>query len=320
MKKGENIRLSKAQEQRIINLYSSDRPRQSIQEQLGDELNISCRSVRSLASALGLAGVTKALKNDKVLIYDIETSRVPAKIWSTGKQFVNYKQLKGFTKIISIAWKWLGSDKVHSVVWDKNHSDKELLEVFLKEYNSASMIVGQNNNSFDNKLIKARGAYHGLRVKRLIVSFDIYRHAKKEFRLHSYSMAHMAEYFGLTLKQSHEGLHMWDMIEDGTPKQQKEYLKKMVDYNKGDIVTTEQLYVKLSPYFGVVGNMAVKKGLPKWGCPACGCLQVVHQGDRFTPMGTIRRQMYCHDSKTEYEISNRIYMKYLQKDIDNMFK
>ena len=81
-----------------------------------------------------------------------------------------------------------------------------MLEIFLKEYNKASMIIGQNNNSFDNKLINTRAAKHRLFVDRYVKSFDIYRMAKRYFRLPSFSMAYMAQYFGLTLKQSHEGI------------------------------------------------------------------------------------------------------------------
>ena len=49
--------------------------------------------------------------------------------------------------------------------------------------------------------------------------------------------------------------------------QKKEYLKKMVDYNKGDIVTTEELYLTLQPYFGAVQNKAVKKTKSKSKLP-----------------------------------------------------
>ena len=254
----------------------------------------------------------------KVLVYDIETSRVPALVWGTGKTYIRHSQLRGRTKIISIAWKYVGEDKVHHLTWDKNHCDKKMLEKFLKHYNNAYMVIGQNNDNFDNKLVNTIAAYHRLRVDRFVKSFDIYKMAKRYFRLQSYSMAFMAEYFGLTLKQSHEGLHMWDMIEFGNKEEQKEYLGKMVDYNKGDIVTTEELYMTLKPYFSTVTNNAVRKGLEKWRCPVSGSDDVKLMKTIYTEAGTVQRILYCNESKHQYKVSNKAYMNFLQRKIWNI--
>jgi uncharacterized protein YprB with RNaseH-like and TPR domain len=305
--------LSKKDTQLIIDLYSSDKPRKQIQEELSELFDCSERSVRRFANNLGLNVMKENISNDKVMVYDIETSRVKADVWGTGKQYINHSQLRSRTTIISIAWKWVGSDRVYHLTWDKDHCDKTMMEKFLKQYNRASMVIGQNNNSFDNKLINTRAAYHRLHVDRFVKSFDIYRMAKRYFRLPSYSMAYMAEYFGLTLKQSHEGIYMWEMIEYGTPKQQKEYLHKMVEYNKGDIVTTEELYLTLKPYFASVTNKAVQSGLPKWGCPVSGSLNVKLLKTIFTEQGTVQRILYCEDSKHQYKVNNKTYMDFLQR-------
>jgi len=304
------IELNPKQKAKLIDLYSTNRLRGSIQVELAKEFNLTTRSIRSLAKDLGLSTVTTY---DKVLIYDIETCRVEVKTWWTGKQFISHDKLKSEPKIISIAWKWLGSDKVNYLTWDENHCDKQLIIDFLKEYNSASMVIGQNNDRFDNRWVNARAAKHGLFVDRYVKSFDIMKMAKRYFRLPSYSMAYMAQYFGLTLKQSHEGRYMWDMIEDGTPAQQREYLKKMVDYNKGDIITTEELYLTLRPYFGSVTNRAVQLGLPKWACPVSGSKEVRLLKTIFTEHGTIQRILMCDESSHQYKVNNKTYMDFLQR-------
>ena len=218
--------LSKKDKQYIIDLYSSDKPKQEVQRILSDYFDVAERTIRKYASHLGLNNTKENISNDKILVYDIETSRIKADIWSTGKQYINHAQLRSKTTIISIAWKWVGQNEVYSLTWDKKHCDKSMLKEFLKVYNSASMVVGQNNNSFDNKLINTRAAYHKLHVDRFVKSFDIYRMAKRYFRLPSYSMAYMASYFGLTLKQSHEGIYMWEMIEYGNEEEKKSILIK----------------------------------------------------------------------------------------------
>jgi hypothetical protein len=306
-------KLSKKDKQYIIDLYSSTKSRKQVQEELSDYFDVSERTVRKYANQLGLITDYKNIPLDKIMVYDIETSRVEMTAWWTGKQYVNHKQLRSEPKIISISWKWIGEDKVYSLTWDKKQCDERLMKKFLKEYNKASMVIGQNNNSFDNKWINTRAAKHGLFVDRFVKSFDIYRMSKRYFRLPSYSMAYMANYFGLTPKQSHEGILMWDMIEYGTKDEQKEYLQKMVDYNVGDIVTTEELYMTLRPYFGSVTNKAVKDGLPKWACPISGSTDVKYLKTIFTEMGTIQRILYCEKSQSQYKVSNKTYMDFLER-------
>ena len=306
-------RLSKKDKQLIIDQYSSNKSRKQVQTELSEYLNVTKRCVRNYARELNLSVKSSEIVDDKIMVYDIETSRIEFTGWWTGKQYVNHKQIKTEPKIISIAWKWIGEDEVKFLTWDKNHCDKKMMIAFLKEYNNASMVIGQNNNSFDNKWINTRAAKHKLHVDRYVKSFDIYRMAKRYFRLPSYSMAFMAQYFGLTLKQSHEGIHMWDMIEYGNKDEQKEYLDKMVEYNKGDIVTTEELYVTLKPYFGSVTNNAVKQGLPKWACPVSGSIDIKLLKTIFTEQGIVQRILYCDESQHQYKVSNKSYMDFLQR-------
>tara|TARA_R110000744_G_scaffold73365_1_gene146895 strand:+ start:69 stop:1013 length:945 start_codon:yes stop_codon:yes gene_type:complete len=309
--------LSKKNRQLIIDQYASNKPRKQVQEELAEFLSLSERTIRRFAKELSISVMASEIVDDKIMVYDIETSRIEATVWWTGKQYINHKQLKTEPKIISVAWKWVGEDKVKHLTWDENHCDKKMLTSFLKEYNKASMVIGQNNNSFDNKWINTRAAKHSLRVDRYVKSFDIYRMAKRYFRLPSFSMAYMANYFGLTLKQSHEGIHMWDMIEYGNTKEQKEYLGKMVAYNKGDIVTTEELYMTLKPYFGSVTNIAVKKGLPKWACPVSGSTDIALLKTIFTEQGTVQRVLFCEESNHQYKVSNKSYMDFLQRRMMN---
>lgn len=309
--------LSKKNKQLIIDQYSSNKPRKTVQKELADFLNVSKRTVRRYAKELNLGIKKSEIIDEKIMVYDIETSRAEFKLFWTGKQYVPHSAMKKEPKIISIAWKWIGNEEVHYLTWDKDHCDKKMMVKFLKDYNKASMIIGQNNNSFDNKWINTRAAKHNLHVDRYVKSFDIYRMAKRYLRLPSYSMAFMAEYFGLTLKQSHEGLHMWDMIEDGNKEEQAEYLEKMVTYNKGDIVTTEELYMTLKPYFGSVTNNAVKQGLPKWACPVSGSTDIRLLKTIFTEQGTVQRILYCDESKHQYKVSNKSYMDFLQRRMIN---
>ena len=89
----------------------------------------------------------------------------------------------------------------------------------------------------------------------------------------------------------------------------------MVDYNKGDIVTTEELYLTLKPYFANVTNKAVASGLEKWACPVSGSTNVKLLKTIFTEMGTVQRVLYCEESKHQYKVNNKTYMDFLQRNL-----
>ena len=247
----------------------------------------------------------------KLLIYDLETSRATFKRFWTGKQYLGYKDMKDEPAIISVAWKWFGEDEVYTLAWDSKHSDEALMKKFLKEYNKADLVIGVNNDNFDNRWINARAAKYNLEVNVFVKSFDIMKQAKRMFRLPSYSMDFMAKYFGVTNKQGHEGIKMWDMVEDGNKTEQKEYLQKMIDYNIGDIVATEDLFVYFAKYFKLPIHLGTLTGEAKWTSPYTGSDNVELMHTMTTAAGTTQRVMKCLDTNSQFKISNTEYFKFL---------
>ena len=145
--------------------YKEKDSKKEAQEFLSDYFDVSERTVRNWANKIGVGVMTKNIVNkSKIMVYDIETARVVAKLWWSGKQYVNGNQLISDPKIITVAYKWLGEDKVHHLTWDKDHSDKALMEGFLQAYNQADLVSGYNNDRFDNRWVNARAMAHGLTI------------------------------------------------------------------------------------------------------------------------------------------------------------
>jgi len=290
----------------------NDLPMADVQKRLAKRFGVTRRTIRNWAKYLGLNLNAESITNPfKVLVYDIETSRAPAMVFQTGKAYINHTQLRDEFKIISISYKWLGEDKIHALEWDKNHSDENLMREFLPIYNQADMVIGYNNDKYDNKWINTRAAKYRLRVNTNIKSFDLYKQMKKLMYLPSYSMAYVAKYFGVTLKQHHEGIRMWDMIQFGTKEQQKEYLAKMILYNVGDIVTTEEIYLEMRQYMGHKTHLGVILGKDKYSCPHCGGTNIEEFNGNFTvtPAGTIQRHMVCKDDDVQFKMANTTFLK-----------
>ena len=255
----------------------------------------------------------KASKTLKIMTYDIETSQVVAHLWGTGKQFVAHDRIKTEQQILSVAWKWLGDDTVHSLKWSmKKRNDKKLVADFLKEYNSADMVIGWNNNSYDNKLIHARAMKYNFDVNTLVKSYDVMRQAKKVFKLASFSMAYVSRYLGMSGKLNYSGgLAMWEAIQFGTKKDAKDAMKVMIAYNEQDVILTEDIYLRLRKYLGSVIHTGVIQGKSKMTCPNCGGDHTELHHTTVTPAGAIQRVMYCKDDKVKFKVSNSEYLKSL---------
>ncbi len=245
----------------------------------------------------------------KILIYDIETARMQANLWWSGQQFVNGSQITSEPRIITVAWKWLGSDKVEYLKWSKNKSDKKLITKFLEVYNEADMVIGFNNNKFDNRFVNSRALKYNLDVNVHVKSLDLMKEAKRLFRLPSYSMNNIARYIGVETKLQHSGLEMWEAIQFGSKKEAKKAMKLMIEYNVQDIIVTEQVYLRVRKYMKNPMHIGVLQGKEKSTCPICGGDNVKLHKTTVTPSGSIQRIMKCKDDGHTYKISNSQYLK-----------
>lgn len=247
----------------------------------------------------------------KILIFDIETSLIPATVWWTGKQHVSHNQLTGEAKIITISYKWLNEDKAYVLNWDENQCDKEMLKSFLDVYNSADMVIGQNSDKFDIRFLNARAMKHSLYINTLVKSYDIIKQTKKLFRLPSYSMDYITKYLGIQGKLRHTGRSMWEDIQFGNKKESKAALKLMCAYNVQDVITTEEMYLKLRKYMGHVTHLGVLGGSSKISCPNCGGTNLELMNTVVTATGVIQRIMRCKKDKVLFKMSNRDYIRFI---------
>lgn len=257
--------------------------------------------------------ITSSTYIPKILIYDIETSQLEANVWWSGKQYVGTRNLRNETRIITVAYKWLGDNIVHTLKWNKKQSDKKLMEKFLKVYNSADMVIGFNNDNFDNRLVNARALKYNLDVNTYIKSFDIMKQAKRLFRLPGYSMNYIAKYIGVQTKLQHSGIAMWDEIQYGNKKRAKKAMKMMVDYNIQDIIVTEDVFLRMRKYMKSPLHVGILMDKGKISCPLTGSIDVKLHKTTVTAAGTIQRIYKCKDNNHLFKVSNSVYLKSVKK-------
>lgn len=220
----------------------------------------------------------------KILLYDIETSYTVGAVWGLYEQ--NVAQVLQEPYIISFAWKWLGEKTTHvmsirdfptSYKKDKT-SDKLLVGEMWKLFNAADVIVAHNGNSFDQKWTYARMAVHGMTPPSPSKYIDTKLVAKSKFRFNSNSLNNLGLYFNLGAKLNTGGIGLWvDCIEHDKP----EAWKKMMEYNKQDVILLEKVYLRMLPWISGHPNRGLMEGKIE-ACPNCGKTSLQKRGYSYT--------------------------------------
>jgi uncharacterized protein YprB with RNaseH-like and TPR domain len=295
----------------IKSLYDSSLQRQQINQLLRDKYSISERTVRRWAAKLALSN-KKYVRESKVLIYDLETPRLKAWVWWSGKQYV--REIIDEPKIMSVAWKWAGEEEVYDLNWDlKTKDDEVLVKEFVDQFNQADVIVGVNNKNFDDRWLRARAVKYNVTMNAYPRVIDLMKEAKRLIRVPSYSLKNLCIHYDVPQRKlEHEGMKMWMMIQEGTMKERKEYMEKMIEYNRGDILATEGLYFRMLPNIRHQVHLGVLNGNPKWSCPVCGETETVRLfKTTVTNAGTVQHIMKCDADQHQYKISHSEYLKWL---------
>jgi uncharacterized protein YprB with RNaseH-like and TPR domain len=253
------------------------------------------------------------LRDQKVLFFDIETSYVKAKVWRPGKQHVNVSNIEGVPRIICVSYKWLGEDKVHTLTWDKNQNDKQLVKKFIKIMAEANELVAHNGDRFDIKQIRTRAFLNGELMFTKYRSFDTLKKSRGFFSFLSNKLDYLGQVAEIGRKLDHEGIYLWEQVQEGkTQKIREDYLKKMVAYCEQDVILLEDFYSLIRPYVSHNTNHAVANGGSKWQCPSCASKNVQFHHMDTTAMGYIKRHMKCNKCNVSYHVSNRTYGDFLQ--------
>lgn len=289
--------------------------RQTIKEfNLDLELEAVRKKVSRIRKKLGVKGEKYQVKR---LFYDIETGYFKAPVWGAFQQFVKPEMLEGDKKIICISYKWQYEDKVHTLTWNEDLNDKDMIRKFIKVLGEADEVCGHNADRFDMKTIRARAIKHGLLMYPKYRSVDTLKKARKYFRFASNKLDFLGQTFEVGKKLEHAGFDLWRRCQEGaTKKIRKEALAEMVAYCEQDVILLEDVYNVMMPYIDHNTNFAVLKHgyAGKWRCPECGSDEVQLSHTDTTPMGYIKRHMRCKCKKT-YHISNKSYAQYLTRSV-----
>ncbi len=213
----------------------------------------------------------------RILIFDIETSQLVAKLWSLrNNDYVNPERVLKDWMIICWSAKWLFDDKILSdkltPAEAKRGDDKRVTRSLWKLLNEADIVVAHNGDRFDIKKVNARFLKYGLGHPNYYKSIDTLKVARKEFALTSNKLDYICKYLGIDAKIDTGGIALWDAAEDGDQKA----LDKMSRYCDNDVVILEELYLEIRPY--IRNHPSLEQYVDGKACPNCGSKELKESG------------------------------------------
>jgi DNA polymerase elongation subunit (family B) len=248
-------------------------------------------------------------KKAKVLVLDIENSQMIISKFPTYNLWdinhIDPKYIEHDWYLTCAAWLWVDAEngtysRSYSVstldnpkAYKKNFRDDLVVVKKMHEViQQADIIVGHNSNAFDLKKINQKIIDYKLPTIDYPPTVDTLLANRKYGKASSNSLAHLCRHYGIAQKMElPKGvMHAADM---GCAKS----MKKLVAYNKQDIVSTAQLYLRLLPYIKnhpdirrILNLVSTpKEGLSTPQCGTCGSHNVIKNGTRVTKIGTFQR-------------------------------
>lgn len=210
----------------------------------------------------------------KILTIDIETMPHLGYFWDRWKQDIGMIQIKELKKVTCFAAKWYGSEEVEFYS-EFHHGREEMVRQAYRLLNEADVIITYNGKTFDVPHLETEMI---LLDPKMVPSpyqhIDLYQIIKRRFKFSSNKLDDVAKALGIGQKVKHSGFQLWIDCLNGVI----EAWTEMRDYNKQDVVLTEDLYDLIKPWIKAHPNINVfsKEGVE--GCTRCGSMDFQERG------------------------------------------
>jgi len=222
------------------------------------------------------------------ILLDIETAPLTAYVWGLWKQNVNQDMLLKRSYIMSCSIKELGKDKVYYME-SRTEDDKQLVREILDWLDRADYVITHNGKGFDIPIIKARAVVHGFQPPSPHKDIDTLTIAKKEFRFTRNTLLNLCDELKVTKKKmthaKFPGAKLWVECLKGND----EAWEEMKAYNEMDVISLEEVYLKLRAWYTNHPNINVDDADDEMRCPKCGSNHLQKRGFFTTNTGKYQK-------------------------------
>lgn len=229
--------------------------------------------------------IDKTKFKGKLLFFDIETSLLEVYTHYIGSQCsIYHNQIKTEKKVICISYMEEGWKKPITLVWE-NGSDIQLLKDFKKIADQYPVLVAQNGDKFDIKVLNGRMWMEQLEPFTNILSLDTLKMSRGNMKLNSHKLDYKLKVLGDAGKNPME-FEDWVAVQNGNDKA----LKKMVKYCEKDVTGLRKVFWSLVPYVTKLPiHMGVLLSGDRDSCPTCSSTSFIKDGTRPSPAGRKQR-------------------------------
>lgn len=236
----------------------------------------------------------------KQLVLDIETKPIEAYVFGLRDQNIGINQINKDWTIISWAAKWLGKDEVYyeDLRGQRDlNNDKKIMRGIWKLMDQADIVIGQNAASFDIKRLNARFLINGMIPPSTFQVADTLKIARKHFGFTSHKLEYMSKALALKHQKMKHGMFpgfdLWRECLLGN----KMAWRELEDYNKADVLATEELYLTIRPWAKTPNLNALRDPLDQKECE-CANPKVSKNGQHAIG-GAIYQRYRCWSCGTE---------------------
>ena len=256
--------------------------------------------------------------NVRILYFDIETAPLRGAVWSMWMNNLGLNQIETDWFILSYAARWSGDPEGEVMYEDlqgyvDQEDDSKLLDSLWKLLDEADVVIGQNSKKFDAKKINARFIMNGYTPPSSYKHIDTLQMAKSSFAFTSNKLEYMSDKLCTKYKklthQSFAGYKLWAECLKDNP----EAWAEMRLYNEYDVLSLEELYLKLAPWDKKHVNFNLFNEGTDVVC-RCGSTDIVEYGFAYT--GTSKFQRYrCRDCGAESRGRTNLFDKEKRKSL-----
>jgi hypothetical protein len=177
---------------------------------------------------------------------------------------------------------------------EDNRNDFVIVKKMHEVISGSDLLIGHNAATFDIAKLNYKFTKYGLPALDFPPIVDTLKAARKYYRSTSNSLYFLAKEFGVPMKaELPKGI--MHAADEGDVKA----LKKLIAYNKQDIVSGASLYLKMLPYIknhpdirrimGLINTPKESQELKS--CGTCGSKHVVNNGTIVTKLGKFQRRL-----------------------------
>lgn len=229
----------------------------------------------------------------KILFFDIETLPGAWLAFQAKTEWLNPKFMLHPPFMLSWAARWGGEKRMHSEILTpaevEAQDDSRIVANLAALFEEADYVVAHNADRFDIPMLNGFVATNSLPPLRRVQSIDTLKIAKGSLRQVYNSLDELAKALGVPNKIKTDG-DLWRDCYFGD----ELALRKMLRYNRQDVVVLEGVYDRLIPYAKTLPRLVDPEYGGQLACDRCASESVRRDGIYRTPVNSYQRRR-CND-------------------------